>query len=143
LAEQRRVQLREYNVIYDAVSEMRAALEGLLKPIETEVVLGKCEVRQLFSISRYGTIAGCFVLDGVVRRTAGVHLIRDGQRVWTGRTASLQRFKDDVREVREGFECGLRLEGRDDLKPGDIVEFFTVEQVARKLEDTGKATAKT
>lgn len=142
LAEQRRVQLREHNVIYEAVSEARAALEGLLKPVETEVFIGRAEVRQTFKISRYGVIAGCYVVEGVLRRTADYHLLRDGEQLWAGKAAGLQRFKDDVREVRAGFECGLCLDGTNEVKVGDIIEAYVTKQVPRKLEDLEKeATA--
>ncbi|MCK6473427.1 MAG: translation initiation factor IF-2 [Planctomycetes bacterium] len=134
LAEERGVDLRIYNIIYEVVDEMRKALEGLLKPIEQESVQGHLEVRQTFKISKIGTIAGCFCIDGTISRNHQVRLIRDGRPVWNGKLASLKRVKDDVREVREGFECGIKLDGYDDVKQGDLIESFTVESVARTLD---------
>jgi translation initiation factor IF-2 len=134
LAEERSVDLRNYTIIYDVVDEVRKALEGLLKPIEKEVIQGHVTVRQIFRISKVGTIAGCFVTDGVITRHSGVRLIRDGKQVWTGKISSLKRVKDDAKEVRSGFECGIKLDGFDDIKPADALESFTTEQVKRTLE---------
>ncbi|GMV80294.1 MAG: hypothetical protein AMXMBFR7_14780 [Planctomycetota bacterium] len=134
LSEERGVEIRTYRVIYELVDECRKALEGLLRPLEKESITGHLEVRQMFKISRFGTIAGCFVLDGTINRNSSVRLIRDGKPVWQGRLSSLRRVKDDVREVREGFECGVKLDGFDDLKDRDIIEVYTVEKVARTLE---------
>ena len=133
LAEERGVDIRIYNIIYDVVDEVRKALEGLLKPIEREVVQGHATVRQTFRISKVGTVAGCFVTDGIIQRNSTVRLLRDGKPVWTGKIASLKRLKDDVKEVRSGFECGIKLEGHDDVKQGDTIEAFTTEQVKRTL----------
>ena len=138
MAEGRGVEIRTYEIIYEVVDEMRKALEGLLKPIEQETIQGHLTVRQTFKISKIGTIAGCFVNDGTVARNNSVRLVRDGKPIWTGKLASLKRVKDDVREVRSGFECGLKLDGYDDIKEGDGIEVFTVEQVARTLEGTRK-----
>jgi translation initiation factor IF-2 len=137
-AERERVEIRTYRVIYEAVEEVRAAMEGLLAPEQKEVILGEAEVRQLFKIAKIGTIAGCFVRSGVIPRTAKVRVIRDGVEVYDGTLASLKRFKDDVREVREGFECGLGIENFNDVKVGDLVEAYRIEQVARSL-DVGSA----
>src|SRR5207247_197232 len=106
-AEREKVEIRTYRIIYEAVEEVKAAMEGLLAPEKKEVVLGEAEVRQIFKIAKVGTIAGCFVRSGVILRTAHVRVIRDGAGVTAGTVASLKRFKDDVREVREGFECGI------------------------------------
>ena len=135
LAEERGVDIRTYNIIYQIVDDVRLALEGLLKPIEREVIQGHATVRQTFKISKIGTIAGCFVQDGVLQRNSNVRLVRDSKPVWSGKLASLKRVKDDAKEVRSGFECGIKLDGFDDIKQGDIVEAYTTEQVKRTLED--------
>ncbi|NIN11578.1 MAG: translation initiation factor IF-2 [Gemmatimonadales bacterium] len=136
-AERERVDIRTYRVIYDALEDVRAALEGMLAPEEKEVVLGEAEVRQLFKISGVGTIAGCFVRNGVIRRDASIRVIRDGVEVYDGVTASLRRFKDDVREVKEGFECGIGIENFNDVKVGDVLEAYQIEEIARSLETAG------
>jgi translation initiation factor IF-2 len=105
----------------------------MLTPEQREQVLGLVEVRQVFRISKIGTVAGCMVLDGLVRRTSRVRLLRDNVVIWTGELDSLKRFKDDAREVKAGFECGLSLKGYDDLKEGDQLEIFEVQEVARSL----------
>jgi translation initiation factor IF-2 len=133
LAQRDGVDIRLYNIIYEAVEDVRSALEGMLTPEEKEVILGTAEVRQLFKVPRVGTVAGCMVTDGVLDRRGRVRLIRDGVQVYEGELASLKRFKDDVREVREGFECGLNIAGYNDLKVGDHVECYRVEEVARTL----------
>ena len=139
LAEERGVQIRLYTIIYQLTDDIRAALEGKLKPREEVVHLGRALVRETFKISRVGTIAGCSVTKGTVERSAKVRVIRDGVVVYppADRTVgleSLKRFKEDVREVREGFECGLKIAGYDDIKVGDVIEAFRVEQVQRTLE---------
>jgi translation initiation factor IF-2 len=132
-AEREKVEIRTYRIIYEAVEEVRAAMEGLLAPEKREVVLGEAEVRQTFKIAKVGTIAGCFVRSGVIPRTARVRVIRDGVEVYEGAVASLKRFKDDVREVREGFECGIGIENFNDVKVGDLIEAYRIEEVARSL----------
>jgi translation initiation factor IF-2 len=109
-------------------------MEGMLAPEEVEATIGTAEVRQTFRASRIGTIAGCMVTSGVVRRNAPVRLVRDGTVIWTGRIGTLRRFQDDVREVAEGFECGITLEGYQDVKDGDVFEVFETRQVERELE---------
>jgi translation initiation factor IF-2 len=133
LAEANGIDIRYYNIIYDAVDDVKAALSGMLTPEQREQVLGLVEVRQVFRISKVGTVAGCMVLDGLVRRTSRVRLLRDNVVIWTGELESLKRFKDDAREVKAGFECGLSLKGYDDLKEGDQLEIFEVQEVARSL----------
>jgi translation initiation factor IF-2 len=133
-AERDKVEIRLYTVIYDAVDEMRKALEGLLEPSIREVRLGSAEVRDTFKISKVGTIAGCFVVDGKVNRNAQVRLLRDNVVIHTGKVSSLKRFKDDATEVKSGFECGIGIANYNDLKPGDIIEFFTTEKVKETLE---------
>jgi translation initiation factor IF-2 len=138
-AERERVEIRTYRVIYEAVEDVRAAMEGLLAPEKKEVVLGEAEVRQLFKIAKVGTVAGSFVRSGVIPRTARVRVIRGGVEVYDGVLASLKRFKDDVREVREGFECGIGIENFNDLKVGDLIEAYRIEEVARALDAGGAA----
>ena len=133
VAEANGVEIRYYNIIYDAVDDVKAALGGLLSPEKKEQALGLVEIRQVFRIPKVGNIAGCMVLEGVVRRGANVRLLRDNTVIWTGELDSLKRFKDDVREVKDGFECGLSLKNYDDLKEGDQLEVFEVKEVARTL----------
>ncbi len=135
LAEERGVDIRIYNIIYQIVDEVRQALEGMLKPIDQEVIQGHATVRQTFKISKIGTIAGCFVTDGLLQRNSNIRLVRDGKPVWSGKLASLKRVKDDAKEVRNGFECGIKLEQFDDIKQGDVIEAYTTEQVKRTLEE--------
>jgi translation initiation factor IF-2 len=133
LAEREKVEIRFYDIIYKAVEEVRSALEGLLKPELKDVVIGSAEVRQVFRLSKAGTVAGCMVTSGTIPRTSKVRLLRAGAVEWTGRIDALRRFKDDVREVASGFECGITLEGRDDIKVGDVIEAFNIEELARTL----------
>jgi translation initiation factor IF-2 len=133
-AEREQVDVRTYRIIYEAVEDVRNALEGLLKPEERETVLGEAEVLQLFKVSKVGTIAGCTVRSGTIQRTAKARVVRDGTSVYTGALASLKRFKDDVREVREGLECGIGIENFNDLKVGDRIESFRMEEVKRTLQ---------
>ena len=128
------VEIRTYRVIYDIEKDVRDALEGKLAPEEREVVLGHAEILQLFSSSRLGTIAGCRIRDGIVRRDARIRVKRGDEVVHTAKMASLRREKDEVREVKEGFECGIRLEGWDAFEQGDELEAFVVEEVRRTLE---------
>jgi translation initiation factor IF-2 len=133
LAEREKVEIRLYDIIYKAVEDVKQALEGLLKPEIKEVVLGAAEIREVFKLSKSGTVAGCMVTSGTVPRTGKVRLLREGQTVWTGRIGSLRRFKDDVREVTSGFECGIALDGMNDVKVGDVIESFTTEELPRTL----------
>ncbi len=134
LAQTEDVDIRLYSIIYDAINDVKNALEGMLAPTVSEEITGTVEIREVFKISRVGTIAGCYVKDGKLNRNNKVRLIRDGIEVWQGTLASLKRFKDDVREVEEGFECGLGLENYNDLKVGDIVEAFKLVETKRKLD---------
>ena len=138
-AEREQVDVRTYRIIYEAVEDVRNALEGLLKPEEKETVLGEAEVLQLFKVSKVGTIAGCAVRSGVIQRTAKARVIRDGSVVYTGNVSSLKRFKDDVREVREGLECGIGIENFNDVKVGDRIESFRMEEVKRTLQPEAAA----
>ena len=133
LAEANGVDIRHYSIIYDAVDEIRAALSGMLAPEKRESALGVVEIRQVLQVSKVGAIAGCLVIDGLVRRGAAVRLLRDNVIVWTGEIDSLKRFKDDVKEVRSGLECGLTLKNYNDIKEGDQLEVFEVQEVARTL----------
>jgi translation initiation factor IF-2 len=136
MAERDGIDIHVYDVIYEAVDEVRAALEGMLAPEKKERITGAAEVREVFKITRVGTIAGCYVTEGVINRNNQVRLIRNGIVTYTGTLSSLKRFKDDVREVRESFECGIGIENFNDLKVGDIIEAYVVEEVARTLEDS-------
>ena len=138
-AEREQVDVRTYRIIYEAVEDVRNALEGLLKPEEKETVLGDAEVLQLFKVSKVGTIAGCSVRSGLIQRTAKARVIRDGTVVYTGNVSSLKRFKDDVREVREGLECGIGIENFNDIKVGDRIESFRMEEVKRTLQPEAAA----
>jgi len=133
LIESSGIQVRYYNIIYEAVDEIKAALSGMLAPERKESVIGMVEVRQVFRISKIGTVAGCYVLEGTVKRGAQVRVLRDNVVIHTGEIDSLKRFKDDVREVKAGFECGMSLKGFSDLKEGDQFEVFEVMEVARSL----------
>ncbi|HET7040917.1 MAG TPA: hypothetical protein VFI13_02815, partial [Gemmatimonadales bacterium] len=132
-AEREGVDVRTYRIIYEAVDDVRNALEGLLKPEEKEVVLGEAEVLQIFKVSKIGTIAGCIVRNGVIQRGNKVRVMRDGAIVYTGGLSSLKRFKDDAKEVKEGLECGIGVENFNDLKVGDRIESFRVDEVKRTL----------
>ena len=134
LAEREHVDIRLYRVIYEAIDDVKKALEGMLEPVEREVVLGTAEVRQVFKISRVGTVAGCYVLNGKIVRNARVRLIRNDVEIYEGRLSSLKRFKEDVREVAAGYECGLTIENYNDIKVGDIIEAFEIVQESKTLE---------
>src|SRR5690606_31415063 len=135
VAEREEVDIRFHTVIYNVTDEMKKAMTGLLEPTLKEAKLGTAEVRQVFKAPKIGTIAGCMVTDGKIMRSGDTQarLLRDGAVVWTGRIASLKRFKDDVSEVTKGFECGIGLAGQSDIKEGDIIEAFSVQKVAAEL----------
>jgi translation initiation factor IF-2 len=133
LAEKEAVDIRLHTVIYEITDEMKKAMVGLLEPTFEEVTRGRAEVREIFKVPRVGTVAGCHVVEGVVPRNAPIRLLRDNVVVFTGRISSLKRFKEDVSEVRSGFDCGISLEGFQDLKPGDEIEAFAREEVAQTL----------
>jgi translation initiation factor IF-2 len=133
-AEREGVDIKLYKVIYDAVNDVRAALEGMLRPEEREVVLGEAEVRQTFKAPKVGTVAGCYVRHGTITRQARVRVVRNGVEVYDGTIGSLRRFKDDVREVKEGYECGIAVENFNDIKVGDVIECYRTEEVARTLQ---------
>jgi translation initiation factor IF-2 len=133
LAESESIEIRIYSVIYDAIEEVKSSIEGMLAPLEKEEVTATAEVREIFKISRVGTIAGCMVKEGKLTRTAKIRVIRDGIVIYTGKLGSLKRFKDDVKEVASGFDCGLNIDGFNDVKIGDIIEAYTIVEIKRKL----------
>ena len=135
LADQEKIDIRKYNVIYKCVEEMTQALEGLLKPDVKEEVIGMLEVRETFKVPKVGTIAGSYVMQGVIKRTSSVNVIRDGIVIYTGKVSSLKRFKDDAKEVSTGYECGVGIDEWHDIKIGDQFEVFEFVEVARKLSD--------
>jgi translation initiation factor IF-2 len=134
LAEKEGVDVRLYNIIYEAIENVKKALEGMLEPTIKEKVMGRAEVRQTFAVSRLGVIAGCYVIDGVmIRACDGIRVIRDNIVVYQGKLLSLKRFKEDVREAATGYECGIMIENYNDFKAGDILENFVIEKIAAKL----------
>ena len=143
LAERQGIEIRQYRVIYQLTDEIEQALVGMLSPVETEAILGEVEVRALFKVSRLGTIAGCMVTSGVVRRGSNVRIFREGARIHETTIAQLKRFKDDAREVSEGFECGILLEGFNDLREGDVFEVYETREVERTSLDETRAAAGT
>jgi translation initiation factor IF-2 len=134
LAEQEGVDIRTYSVIYDAIEEVRDAMEGMLSPDLREEVTGTAEIRQVFKISKVGSIAGCFVTDGKIYRTSKVRVIRDGIVVFTGELGSLKQYKDDVKDISKGQECGLNIDNFNDIAEGDVIEAYEVKEIKRKLE---------
>ncbi len=130
-AETKGVEIRLYNIIYKVIEDIEAALKGMLDPVYEEVVTGQCEVRSLFKLSKVGTIAGCYVTDGVIERNSLVRVLRDGIVVFEGKMASLKRFKDDVKEFKYGFECGITIENFNDIKEGDIIEASIMKEIPR------------
>jgi translation initiation factor IF-2 len=133
LAEEKGVDIRLYEVIYEVINDLKKALSGMLAPEKKEVVMGHAQIRNVFKVSKVGNVAGCFVVDGKIVRSAAVRLVRESVVIYTGKMASLRRFKEDVREVRDGFECGIKIEGYDDIKAGDVIEAFEVQEVARTV----------
>ncbi len=133
VADHNGIDIRYYNIIYDAVDDVKAAMGGMLAPEQREEIIGTAEIRQVFIASKIGTIGGSMVTSGVVRRSAKLRLLRENVVIYTGELEGLKRFKDDVKEVREGFECGLNIKGYNDIKEGDVLEFFEIKEVARTL----------
>jgi translation initiation factor IF-2 len=133
LIESSGVDVRYYNIIYEAVDEIKAALGGMLSPEKKESATGLVEIREVFRISKVGAIAGCYVLDGVIKRNSKVRVLRGDVVIHTGELDSLKRFKDDVKEVKSNFECGLSLKNFNDIEVGDMLEVFEVVEVARTL----------
>ncbi|MDP4206773.1 MAG: EF-Tu/IF-2/RF-3 family GTPase, partial [Bacteroidota bacterium] len=133
LAEKEQIDIRLYSVIYKAIEEIKAAMEGMLSPDIKEEIVATVEVVEAFKITKVGTVAGCMVRDGKIKRNTKIRIIRDGIVVYTGELASLKRFKDDVKEVSKGFECGLNIANYNDIKAGDIIEGYEEIEVSRKL----------
>jgi translation initiation factor IF-2 len=140
LAERDEIEIRTYSVIYEAVEDVRLALEGMLRPEEREVLVGTAEVREIFKVPRTGTVAGCYVVSGTIQRNLPVRLLRDYVQVYEGSIGSLRRFKDDVREVKDGYECGIAIDNFNDVKVGDMIECFRVEEIARTLAESEQAS---
>jgi translation initiation factor IF-2 len=133
LAEKEEIDIRLYSIIYDAIEEIKAAMEGMLSPEIREEITATLEIKEVFKITKVGTVAGCIVKEGKITRDAQVRVIRDGIVVYTGRLGSLKRFKDDAREVTAGLECGLNIENFNDIKEGDIIEGFSQLEIKKKL----------
>jgi translation initiation factor IF-2 len=131
MAEREGVEIRTYEIIYKLIEDIEKALKGMLAPEFEEVVTGEAEVREIFRAPKVGAIAGCFVRSGVITRGSKVRFLRDGVIIWKGAISSLRRFKDDVKEVREGFECGIGLSDFQDLKQGDLIETYDLREIAR------------
>jgi len=132
-AEREGVDIKLYRIIYEAVSDVKSALEGMLRPEQREVIFGEAEVREVFRVPKLGAIAGCMVRNGMMNRQGKMRVIRDGVEVYEGSISSLRRFKDDVKEVKEGYECGIAIENFNDIKVGDVLECFRTEEIARTL----------
>jgi translation initiation factor IF-2 len=133
LAENNGVDIRYYDIIYDAVDDLKLAMSGMLTPDKKEEVIGTAEIRQVLKVSKIGSIAGCMVTSGVVRRTAKLRLLRGNMVIYTGELDSLKRFKDDAKEVKENFECGLTIKNYNDIQEGDALEFYEIREIARTL----------
>jgi len=133
LAEKEDIQIKYYNIIYDAIEEIKSAMEGMLEPKVEEKIVGEVEIREVFKVSKVGSIAGCYVTDGKIARSNKIRIIRDGIVVHTGELESLKRFKDDVKDVTKGYECGLKIKNYNDIQNGDIVEAYEEVEVKRKL----------
>ena len=128
------IDFRPYNIIYELANDIKAAVEGMLAPKLKKVFLGRAEIRKVLRLSRSGIIAGCYVTKGKINRNSLVNLVRNGEMVFEGKLSSLRRFKDDVRDVAEGFECGMSIGGFDQIMEGDIIEAYEIEKIARRLE---------
>ena len=133
LTEKEGIEVKTYNVIYELANDIKQAIEGMLEPKLKKIFLGRVQVRKIFNLSRSGMVAGCFVAKGVINRNSLVNLVRNGEVLFEGKLSSLKRFKDDAREVAEGFECGITLSGFTDIKEGDIIEAYDIEKIARTL----------
>ena len=133
LAKKEGVDIKSYGIIYEAIEDIRAALEGLLEPIEKEIFLGRAQVRQVFRIPKIGAVAGSYVSKGLIQRGAKVKLIRNKEVVYKGKIRTLKHVKDDIKEAREGFECGISLENQNDIRTGDLIESFSIERITRRL----------
>jgi len=134
IAKKEEIEVKKYDIIYEAISDVQAAMEGLLEPILKEMFLGRAKVQQVFKVSKIGLVAGCIVTKGAIARPNPVRLIRGGEEIYKGKIRSLKRFKDDAREVKDGVECGIALENTNDYKAGDLIESFVIEKIARRLD---------
>ena len=134
IADKEEIDIRTYSIIYDAINDLKDAMEGMLSPELKEEITGTAEIRETFKISKIGTIAGCMVTNGKIFRNSGIRLIREGVVVFTGELTSLKRFKDDVKEVSKGYDCGLQIKNYNDIKEGDIVEAFQEVEVKKTLK---------
>jgi len=128
------IEIKLYDIIYEAVADVRAAMEGLLEPIIKELFQGRAQVKQVFHVTKVGTVAGCYVTKGTILRSSPVKLIRSKEVIFKGKIRSLKHLKDDIKEARDGLECGIALENHKDIKAGDIIESFKVEKITRRLE---------
>ena len=142
LAEEKGIEIRTYSIIYKLIDDVKLALEGMLDPEFTEKYIGRVEVKETFSVPKVGTIAGSVVIDGAIKVGCQVRLLREGKIMFDGKMSSLKRFKDDVKEVKSGYECGVGLEGYNDVKVGDLFEAYIMEEKKRSLEDVAKEDAK-
>jgi translation initiation factor IF-2 len=133
IAEREKVDIRYYNVIYNVLEDIRKAMTGLLEPVFKEKIIGRADIKEIFNVPKIGTVAGCYVTDGFIERNAKVRLLRDDVVVFEGNLGSLRRFKNDVKEVQSGYECGIGLEGYQDIKPGDVFEVYHLEEVSAEL----------
>ncbi|MEE8300316.1 MAG: EF-Tu/IF-2/RF-3 family GTPase, partial [Desulfatiglandales bacterium] len=133
IAEKENVDTRFYDVIYNVIEDIKLAMTGLLEPIYKENIIGRTDIKEIFHVSKVGTIAGCYVTDGKIERGANVRLLRDDVVVFDGKISSLKRFKDDVKDVPTGFECGIGLENYNDMKPGDVLEVYVLEEMKPEL----------
>ena len=133
-AEEKKIEIRRYDIIYQVTDDIKKAVEGLLVPEVKEVHLGRAVVRQVFKISKVGAVAGCFVTQGLIERSAKVRLIREGREIYKGAVEALKRFKDDVKEVPQNFECGIKITNFDDIKPDDVIEAYRVDIIRRTSE---------
>ena len=133
LAENEEIEIRLYSIIYDAINDVKDAMEGMLAPVVEEVIVGNVEIRDVFKITKVGTVAGCMVIDGNIKRNNPIRLIRDGIVVYTGQMGQLKRYKDDVMEVKNGYECGLSIKNFNDIKEGDVIESYEEREIKRKL----------
>jgi translation initiation factor IF-2 len=133
LAEMEKVDIRLHSIIYELQDEIKKAMAGLLEPIIKENYMGRAEVRETFRVPKVGTVAGCYVIDGVIKRDSEIRLVRDGVQVYKGKVGSLKRFKDDASEVRNGMECGINLQNFNDIKKGDVIEAFVTERIAAEI----------
>ena len=129
LAVEKSVEIRTYRVIYEALDHIEQAMKGMLDPVFEQSVIGEVEVRETYNVSRIGTIAGCMVTNGVIKKNSIVKLVRDGKIIFEGKLGSLKRFKDDVKEVKQGYDCGLTIENYNDLKIGDTIEVYMMKEV--------------